>query len=296
LNWVSEQHGRDIVPKLNAAIREGRYNEDLWTEYTKKTLAELDNEWRASLTRAIGGHAAPDKSATGAANSPPTAASAINTLSDEEKAAGWELLFNGQSHDFWHTFGLDGVRPGCQVKNGAVTCANPRNAGDLCTNKEYDWFELKLEYNITEGGNSGIIFHVTDDGRTAWSTGPEVQLQDNAHGRDPVKSGWLYALYQPPDDPKTGQPLDATRPAGEWNQVRVLITPEKCVHEINGVKYLEYVLGSEDFDKRVADSKFARMRRFAKTHKGYIALQGDHGEVSFRNIKVRPISSGNGGD
>ena len=149
------------------------------------------------------------------------------------------------------------MRPGWQLKDGAVVCANPSNAGDLCTDKEYDWFELKLEYNISEGGNSGIMFHVTDEGRTAWATGPEVQLEDNPNARDPVKTGWLYALYQPPDDPKTGKPLDATKPAGEWNQITLLISPEKCVHEINGTKYFEYVLGSEDFENRVANSKFA---------------------------------------
>jgi hypothetical protein len=99
----------------------------------------------------------------------------------------------------------------------------------------------------------------------------------------------LYALYQPPTDPKTGKTLDATKPAGEWNHILLLISPEKCVHEINGVKYFEYVLGSQDFKDRVAKSKFASMPGFAKYDKGYIALQGDHGQVCFRNIKIRPV-------
>ena len=85
--------------------------------------------------------------------------------------------------------------------------------------------------------------------------------------------------------------LDATKPAGRWNQIRLLISPRKCEHWINGVKYFEYVLGSDDFNKRVANSKFRRMRLFAKSKTGYIALQGDHGQVSFRNIKIRPIKS-----
>jgi hypothetical protein len=85
--------------------------------------------------------------------------------------------------------------------------------------------------------------------------------------------------------------LDATKPAGQWNQVRLLITPEKCEHEINGVKYFEYVIGSEDFQQRVAASKFGSMPDFAKSGAGYIALQGDHGQVRFRNIKIRPIGA-----
>ncbi len=106
---------------------------------------------------------------------------------------------------------------------------------------------------------------------------------------DPVRCGWLYALYQPPIDPKTGKTLDATKPVGEWNHVRLLISPEKCVHEINGVKYFEYVLNSDDFKDRVAASKFSRMPNFAKFDTGYIALQGDHGSVMFRNIKILPL-------
>jgi hypothetical protein len=114
-------------------------------------------------------------------------------------------------------------------------------------------------------------------------------LEDNALAGDPQRCGWLYALYQPPTDPKTGKPLDATKPAGEWNHVRLVIHPDQCFHEINGVKYFEYVLGSDDFKSRVAKSKFASMPLFAKVHKGRISLQGDHGKVRFRNIKVLPL-------
>jgi hypothetical protein len=110
---------------------------------------------------------------------------------------------------------------------------------------------------------------------------------------DPIRCGWLYALYQPPVNPVTGKILDATKPVGEWNHVRLVISPEKCVHEINGVKYFEYVLGSDDFKARVAKSKFAKMPFFAKATSGFIALQGDHGSVSFRNIKIRPLPAKN---
>ena len=85
---------------------------------------------------------------------------------------------------------------------------------------------------------------------------------------DKIRCGWLYALYQPPVDPKTDKPLDATKPVGQWNHIRLVISPEKCVHEINGVTYFEYVLGSEDFKSRVAKSKFARMPLFAKFDSG----------------------------
>jgi len=213
----------------------------------------------------------------------------INTLTDAEKAAGWQLLFDGKDFDGWHNFRSESIRPGWEVKEGTMTCVDPHNAGDIVTTGQFDWFELQLDYNISHAGNSGIIFHVANKGRAVWASGPEFQLEDNVDAADPVRCGWLYALYQPPIDPATGKTLDATKPVGEWNHVRLLVTPQKCEHEINGVKYFEYVLHSDDFNQRVAASKFSTMPDFAKSDIGSIALQGDHGSVSFRNIKIRPI-------
>lgn len=214
-----------------------------------------------------------------------------NTLTDAEKADGWKLLFDGKSLDGWHTFKRKDVRPGWQVKDGTLDCVDPHNAGDLCTNDKYDWFELQLDYNITPAGNSGIMYHVTNEGGAVWATGPEFQLEDNQKAADPIRCGWLYQLYKPPVDPNTGKTLDATKPVGQWNHVRLLISPEKCEHDINGVKYFDYVLHSDDFNARVAKSKFARMPHFCKSDIGYISLQGDHGSVAFRNIKIKPIEA-----
>jgi hypothetical protein len=213
----------------------------------------------------------------------------INTLTDQEKADGWQLLFNGTNADGWHNFHQDSVSAGWTVKDGALVCVDPHTAGDLVSSQQFDWFELQLDYNISEGGNSGIMYHVTDAGPTIWWTGPEFQLEDNEKAVDKIRCGWLYALYQPPIDPATGKTLDATKPVGQWNHIRLLMTPQKCEHDINGVKYFEYVLHSDDFNARVAKSKFSRMKGFAQSDIGYIGLQGDHGSVSFRNIKIKPI-------
>ncbi len=215
----------------------------------------------------------------------------VNTLTSDETAAGWKLLFNGRDLDGFSNFKSDRIRPGWQVVDGALVCVDPHDAGDLATSGQYDWFELDLEFKMAEGANSGIIYHASDSENAAWATGPEFQLEDNAKATDPQRCGWLYALYKPEEDPKTGKPLDATKPAGEWNHLRLLLTPDKCVHEINGVKYFEYVLGSDDFKKRVAASKFGGMKNFAKFDKGYLVFQGDHGKVSFRNVKLREIKT-----
>ena len=219
----------------------------------------------------------------------PAAPAAPNALTPAQSSAGWKLLFNGKDLAGWHNFRSDKVKPGWQVQDGTLACVDPHNAGDLATADQFDWFELELDFKMEEGANSGIIFHASDTQGAAWATGPELQLEDNAKAADPQRCGWLYALYKPENDPKTGKPLDATKPAGEWNHLRLLISPTQCVHEINGVKYFEYVLNSEDFKKRVAASKFGAMPNFGKFDKGFLVLQGDHGKVSFRDVRIREI-------
>jgi hypothetical protein len=204
-----------------------------------------------------------------------------NTLTAEETKAGWKLLFDGKSLKGWHNFKSKDIRPGWKVVDGTLKCTDPNNAGDIVTDDKFEWFELTLEYNLSAHGNSGIMFHVADDGEATWHSGPEVQIYDHWASPGVQISGYLYELY----DSKT----DAQKPAGQWNKMRILISPEKCETYLNDVKYYEYVLGSEDFKARVAKSKFSQYPKFGKLGKGTLAIQGDHGVVSFRNIKIREI-------
>jgi hypothetical protein len=207
---------------------------------------------------------------------------APNTLTAEEQSAGWKLLFDGKTTEGWRNYKKTEVGPGWKVEDGALVRA-AGGAGDIITKDKFAAFELSLEYKISKEGNSGLMFHVTEEGGAPWHTGPEIQIQDNKDGHDPQLSGWLYQLYKPE--------IDATKPAGEWNQLRVLITPEKCSVTMNGKPYYEFVKGSKDWDEKVAKSKFAKMAGFGKATSGHICLQ-DHGNlVSFRNIKIRPIPS-----
>ncbi|HTN74941.1 MAG TPA: DUF1080 domain-containing protein [Pirellulaceae bacterium] len=216
-------------------------------------------------------------SATAFAADPPA-----NKLTAEEEKAGWKLIFDGESTKGWRNYKKDAINPGWKVVDGALTRA-AGGAGDIITADKYGAFELTLDYKISKGGNSGLMFHVTEEEGTPWMTGPEIQIQDNKDGHDPQKAGWLYQLYK--------SEIDATNPAGEWNTLRIVISPEKCEHYMNGKKYCEYVKGSKDWDERVAKSKFGKMPKFGKATAGYISLQ-DHGnEVAYRNIKIRPIAA-----
>ncbi len=213
----------------------------------------------------------------------------LNTLIEQEKSDGWKLLFDGKTTDGWRTFKQKTLAGGWKVIDGAL-CRVDKTARDILTADQFDNFILELDYKVPAHANSGVIVRSTEDQATTWATGIEYQLLDNT---DPIgdaqKSGWAYALYKPANDPKTGQPLDATRPIGHWNHVKIVYDGPHVEHWMNGVKYCEFEIGSDDFNRRVAASKFASMPRFAKNNRGYIALQGDHGNVCFANIKIRPL-------
>ena len=213
----------------------------------------------------------------------------LNRLTDAEKAAGWVLLFDGQTTEGWRNFHKPDISKGWQVKDGAL-CRVDKTAGDIITTGEYGDFQLELDYKVPAYANSGIMYRVSEsEPRAPWS-GVEFQILDNTDPKgDPQKSGWAYALYQPPTDAKTGQPLDATKPIGEWNHIKLVCRGPHIEHWMNGVKYCEYEIGSDDWNQRVAKSKFSKWPNFAKSAKGHLTLQGDHGDVSFANIKLLPL-------
>lgn len=209
----------------------------------------------------------------------------INQLSEQEKSAGWQLLFDGKdASQWWRGYKKDKMPDGWVAKDGALV--REKGGGDIVTKDEFDSFEFSVDWNISEGGNSGVMFKVKETDGPPWSTGPEAQIQDNVKGHDPQKAGWMYGLY-----PAT---VDTTKPVGQWNTfvLKCQKTPTgtyKCEHTLNGTKYVEYEIGSDDWNQKVAKSKFGKMPNFAKAAEGHICLQ-DHGNlVSFRNIKIRKL-------
>ena len=222
-----------------------------------------------------------------------------NQLSEAESRSGWKLLFDGKSGDSWRNYKKDGISDGWEIADGALS-RTKGGAGDIISKDQFEAFELQLEYRISKGGNSGVMFHVTEEAQRPWQTGPEIQVQDNVDGHDPQKAGWLYQLYQPKKpawairfESQVGYKGidmdDATRPAGEWNHLYIRIHPKQSEVCMNGVHYYYFVKGSDDWNERVAKSKFAKMPLFGKATKGHICLQ-DHGNlVSYRSIKVREL-------
>lgn len=207
----------------------------------------------------------------------------MNTLSETERAAGWQLLFDGRTAEGWRGFRREDFPAGWRIVDGTLHRAE--KAGDIITTETFADFELSVDWRVEGPGNSGIFFRVSEDEDQVWRTGPEYQILNNAvhkDGRNPItRAGANYALHAPRED--------VARPAGEWNTARLVVNGPHVEHWLNGRKIVEYELWSEDWERRVAESKFAEMPRYGRNTSGHIALQDHNDPVWFRNIKVRRL-------
>ena len=207
-----------------------------------------------------------------------------NTLTPEERAQGWRLLFDGQTLTGWRGFRKETAPDGWRVVDAAITRVGP--GGDLITVDQFGDFELALEWQIAPGGNSGIMFRVTEDQAQAYFSGPEVQvLDDSAHADGSSRltsAGSNYALHPAPEG--------VVKPAGVWNAVRLVARGAHIEHWLNGVKVVEYELWTPEWEELVQNSKFVEWPAYGRAKRGHIALQ-DHGDrVAYRDIKVRDLT------
>ncbi|MCF2444404.1 DUF1080 domain-containing protein [Dyadobacter sp. CY345] len=210
--------------------------------------------------------------------------------SQAQTTGKWVKLFDGKTLNGWHSWQESSVLPQWKVEDGAIVLAD-KGGKDLVTDKEYGDFELELEWKISEGGNSGIIYHVIEDKKYCcpYSTGPEIQILDDVKHPDAKagkdgnhKSASLYDMLPPSD-------FSVTKPAGEWNKAKIVIKNGRGESWLNGKKLVEFSSMGPEWDKLVANSKFKTWDGFGVSQKGKIALQ-DHGnKVSFKNIRIKEL-------
>jgi hypothetical protein len=223
-------------------------------------------------------------------------AAADNTLTAQEQAAGWKLLFDGTSTKGWRNAHADTFpSKGWQVKDGLLSVlesggGEAAHGGDIVTVDEYGDFELKVDVKLTKGANSGIKYFVTEKlgtpGRGS-AIGLEFQLLDDAVHPDAKAGkagnrtfGSLYDLIAAP----ANKPV---KPIGEWNTAHIVSKGTKVEHWLNGTKLLEFDRASDAFAALVAESKYKGYTGFGRAKSGHILLQ-DHGNtVYFRNVKVK---------
>lgn len=222
-----------------------------------------------------------------------------NQLTPAEKDQGWVLLFDGKDSKGWRGYDKTFFPTGWEVVDGTLHCKGSGNGeaggpdgGDILYDKKFKDFDLKIDFKISKGGNSGIFYLAQEiPGKEVWRTAPEYQILDNANHIDATlgkdgnrQSGSLYDLI--PAKPQNAKPF------GEWNTAEIISYQGTIVHKQNGVTVLEYHLWTPEWNKLVAESKFPEYNKdWADVAKeGYIALQ-DHGaDVWFRNIKIKVLN------
>lgn len=207
----------------------------------------------------------------------------------KEHSGSWHSLFNGHDLSGWHTYLKHSPTAAWKVEDGAIELDHSGHAegGDLVTNREFENFDLKLEWKISKAGNSGIIFEVHESPKfpATYQTGPEMQVLDNKNADDNKEAshlaGSLYDLIAA--NPKF------VHPEGMWNSVRIRLDKGHLQLWMNGHQVVDTHMWTPEWNALVAKSKFNGWKGFAAYHKGHIALQ-DHGyTVWYRNIRIREL-------
>lgn len=219
-----------------------------------------------------------------------------NILLDSEKKEGWDLLFDGKSLSGWRNFKKKTIGKSWMIQDEAIHLNailtkdgnwQAEEGGDIITDKSYENYEFRCDWKIGNCGNSGIIFNVVEDEKYnyVWETGPEMQVLDNSCHPDARfvthKAGDLYDMI--------ACKFVVVKPAGEWNQARIISNKGLVEFWLNGVNVVSFTMHNAQWKEMIANSKFKDMPAFGLSKSGHIALQ-DHGDkVWFRNIKIKKL-------
>ena len=215
-----------------------------------------------------------------------------NSLSEAEISEGWQLLFNGQDMSHWRNFKRESLSDKWVVENGTMKLVG-KGGGDILTRKAYHNFDLRLDWLIAEGGNSGIFILADEEGEHIYSHAPEIQILDNDRHSDRKldshRSGSLYDMV--------ASHSSSHKPAGQWNQVRILFRDGFLQVWQNGVKTVNITIGDSTWNTLLEASKFggglmglfSDFEGFAEARSGHIGLQDHSDPVTFKNIKIREL-------
>lgn len=212
-----------------------------------------------------------------------------NQLTQSEINEGWRLLFDGKTTDGWRNFGKTALNEGCEVQDGNMVILGEGGemGGDIVTIDQFEDFELYLEWAISPGGNSGIFFHVLENGYSGpYETGQEYQLIDDVGFPDKLeewqKTGADYAMHNAKDK--------ELMPVGEFNSSKIIVKNGRVEHCLNGRQVVAYELWTDEWKALVQKSKWKDYPGYGLARKGHIGLQNHGSQIRFRNIKIRDLT------
>ncbi len=204
-----------------------------------------------------------------------------NTLTKQEKQAGWKLLFDGKSLEGWRCYRRDNTG-NWQVKDGAIFLSKP-GSGDLMTEKKFGDFEFSIDWKFETGNNSGIIYRVAEINGPSWRTGPEMQVMSHSP-KDKLgatSGGSLYDTF--------GRSSNPFKRRDSWTTYKIVCRGKHIEHWVNGEKVVDTEIGSKEWNEHLAQSKWKNNKDFASQSSGHIALQDHGGKIYYRNIKIRVL-------
>jgi hypothetical protein len=210
--------------------------------------------------------------------------SPANQLTEQERQAGWRLLFDGKTAKGWRGFRSDAFpERGWTVADGCLKHTNRGGGGDIITDGEYADFEFAFEWKVGPRANSGVKYFVDESrGRI----GHEYQLlDDHASWGKGDRKHCTASFYDVLPVSGGGGP----KPAGQFNQSRIVVRGNHVEHWLNGEVTVAYRLGSPEVLAAVAGSKFKNTPRFGTKARGHILLQDHGGEICYRNLKIREL-------
>lgn len=247
-----------------------------WTNTLPTRAAWYDPQLRNLVARGS------EWAATGAVTLP---AQPRNWLTDEEREQGFVRLFDGRSLEQWRAYrGEAAPAQGWVVRDAAIVHLAGGGGGDLVTREEYGEFDFRFSFRVAPKANSGVIWHVLETQDQTYMTGPEYQVLDDVGAKPDPKhaAGALYDLVAAVDK--------EVRPAGSWNEGRIVVHQGRVQHWLNGKKVVEAACRGPEWDDMVQKSKFKDWP-FGKATTGRIALQ-DHGdEVAYRDLRIRRLEA-----
>ena len=218
-----------------------------------------------------------------------------NTLTEKEKSEGWELLFDGKTVDNWKMYNGGKVQGWTIEDNCLVANAiGGHFGGDIITKKEYENFEITIDWKTEKGGNSGLMYHVIESKnlKAPFYTGSEYQLLDDTGFEGELKewqkAGANYDMYVPDNSKKK------LNPAGQWNNSKIIFDNGHVEHWLNGKKIIDFEAWTEDWYKRSKESSnWKDLIEHGLSPIGHFCLQDHGGKFWFKNIKVRQLSQKN---